>query len=196
MADFSPSEVVFLRGEEFAKPATRWEPKVSPLAGETKLSAGELARAAVSAALLANERESALRFVEGEKKTMMGLSTAQALFVERDTATPEWPAGSLEARILSVVDRLAEAKDRVEVSDLVYNLFSEDTPGPSNVLLDTINAGLVDRDLVEEVERRKWKFFVSKHYELPERTEELIAEADVPGVHQLLAEAENARPAF
>lgn len=190
----SPSEAVFLNGEQFASEGSWLQTETDLLHTDQTVSAQGLSDVVLSVAILANEQAGALRLVPGQKKGWFGLRTRRVLFVEAGDRTPEWPAGSLEALVQESAASLLARGNPVTGEDLVYHLLGADSQNPYLETFDDLSAGLAGRDLLETSETRVLRIFTTTRYDLPESTALLAREADLAAVRDLLAETETDRP--
>lgn len=143
----TPSEVVFLNGEQFAKPA-----KIGlklPRSGAI-VEADELAVAMVGAALLANRKAGAARLEVAVRKRMFGLLKDQVLQLVPLGANPRWPAGTLEERIWSA-SRAGHSADGITVKEVVGNLFTGDVGSPYMEVRRWVEAALGTRGVLDAV---------------------------------------------
>ena len=104
----TPSEIVLLHGEQFARKGGR----TRLLDGTTRVSSKALLLAMVRAALLAHEQAGTLRLEIAEQKTA-GWRPSARLFVVTTGKEADWPAPSLESRLFF--------KEHAEVSAVLAN---------------------------------------------------------------------------
>lgn len=185
----SPSELVLLCGDAFVDKGGMLD-KVALLDGQKEVSAKQLAHALLATALLANEEAGALHLEARPKKALFGLRTVTSLFAVPVSASVEWPAGSLEARILDAASRRKEP----EVVDVLVDVMIEDSPSPRLYLVQQISAALAARGLLEVVTQKKLKIFSVNSFRLPEATAAQAAAQPVEPLKQLLARCERERP--
>ena len=189
---FAPSELIALRGEEFASKGRVGNSKL--LHGEAEVSTEQLARAVLAAAILANEQAGTIRLETRSKKAWLGLRTVQGLFVEPTGSTVAWPEGSLESDVVALAKEGKATKDRNEVAHVVSGLLRQDTADPWAEALALVSAGLFRRDLLEQIQKKTLKIFTSYEYILPEATRQQAAATDVSGAKALLQRTEQERP--
>ncbi len=185
----SPSEVVLLRGDVFADKGGMLD-KVTLLDGQKDVSAKQLAHALFAVALLANEEAGALHLEARPKKALFGLRTVTSLFAVPVSASVEWPAGSLEAKILDVASRRKEP----EVADVLTDVMAEDSPSPRSYLVQQMSAALAARGLLEIVTEKKLKIFSVNSFRLPDTTAAQAIAQPIEPLKQLLATCERERP--
>ena len=185
----SPSELALLRGDTFADKGGMLD-KVTLLDGQKEVSAKQLAQALFAVALLANEEAGALHLEARTKKALFGLRTVTSLFAVPTNAGVEWPAGSLEARILAAARHHREP----EVADVLVDVLVEDSPNPRSYLMQQMSAALAARGLLEVVTEKKLKIFSVNSFRLPEATAALAHAQPIEPLKQLLATCERERP--
>ncbi len=113
----TPSEVVFLNGEMFAKKVTLGN--VQLLHTEEKVSLSQLGQAILTAAILAGEQAGAFRLEVQERKAMLGLRKVRKLFAVPANAREDLPEYSLEATLSDLAVRL-KPEDKNDVSTIIY----------------------------------------------------------------------------
>ena len=91
----TPSELVFLNGEQFAKKAKLGN--VDLLHSDEKVSLSELGEAILAAAFLAGEQAGAFHLEVRERKATLGLRKVRELFAVPASNRGNLPDGSLEA---------------------------------------------------------------------------------------------------
>lgn len=154
----TPSEAVLLHGDRFAKPDTiRTLGETLLLDDARKVDAEELAETALATAVLANVDAGGLRIELRTNRHLFGLVKTRSIVVQGREATPSWPAGSLEAAVLS---RRPESGTR-KMSDLLYDVLETDTAQPPLHALGLIKRGLAGRGLLDDEETKKLRVFTS-----------------------------------
>lgn len=144
----TPSEVVLVNGDQFAKPEKNGFPLPR---GEVKVDPDPLAMAALEAALLANERAGAITLEMGIEKKLFGLLKSKVVRVGMGAAAPQWPPLSYEWRIY---DKLKQAgPEGTTVKQLVIDLFPADDDHPWVEVLQQIALALRGRSLADEQSR-------------------------------------------
>jgi len=192
MPPFTPSELVLLNGQLFAEKA--WVGNVSLLHTETKVSATQLGQAMFATAFLAADQAGSIQLQVRQKKVLLGLGKADALFADPGDPAIPWPEPSLEGRLRGLAERWQHNKGQNEVANVLYSLLGQDSVNPWQEAVDLVKAGLAARGLLRKVEERKLKILVFSHYELPESTSALLLEQPVEPVQQLIADCKSSRP--
>lgn len=189
MADLTPSEIVYLHGERFARERGLTD-SIELLHTDKKVRASELSRMLLSTALLANEQAGALRTKVDKKSTWFGLRKVDAVFVE-GVQDPPFPAQSLEGQ-LGVLARAPEgAKD---AQSLFYRLLAEDHPQPHHLAIGLVQEGLTARGLLQTEEVRRLKVFRASVLRLPDETQALAKAQGPDEAQRLLEDARRSRP--
>jgi hypothetical protein len=187
----TPSEVVFLNGELFAKKVTLGN--VQLLHSDEKVSLSQLGQAILTAAILAGEQAGAFRLEVQERKAMLGLRKVQKLFAVLDNARQELPEYSLEATLSDLAVRL-KPDDKNDISTIIYTWLRSDTFSPWGTALDYVKAGMEKRGMLEAEGVRRLKIFTETVYTLPERTARLIRGQSVEPVKAMLENCARTRP--
>jgi len=187
----TPSEVVFLNGEMFAKKVTLGN--VQLLHSDEKVSLNQLGQAILTVAILADEQAGAFRLEVQERKAMLGLRKVQKLFAVPANAREDLPEYSLEATLSDLAVRLKpEAKN--DISTIIYTWLRKDTFSAWSTAMDLVKAGMGKRGLLEAQDVKKLKIFTETVYTLPERIVRLIKGQSVEPVKALLENCARTRP--
>lgn len=187
----TPSEVVFLNGEAFAKKAVLGN--VELLHSDEKVSLAEFGKAILTSAILGCEQAGAFRLELREQKAMLGLRKAQRLFAVPAVPRVNLPEHSLEATFFDLATHLA-LKDKNDIYTMVHTWLRQDTTSPWNTALELVQAGMARRGLLEATQEKKLKVFTVTRYTLPERTIRLAKGQSVGAVKALLENCERTRP--
>lgn len=187
----TPSEVVFLNGEAFAKKAVLGN--VELLHSDEKVSLAEFGKAILTSAILGCEQAGAFRLELREQKAMLGLRKAQRLFAVPAVPRVSLPEYSLEATFSDLAVHLA-LKDKNDIYTMVHTWLRQDAMSPWNTALELVQAGMARRGLLEAVQEKKLKVFTVTRYNLPERTIRLAKGQSVGAVKALLENCERTRP--
>ena len=194
-AQLAPSEMVLLHGEKFTTAqvllGATGDPQVALLHADAKVSAVQLGQAILAAALLANERAGTIRLDPRAKKTLLGLSSTETLFADPVGDPVTWPAGSLEAKVRPIVDRLQADKESHEVSNVVAALLPP-AGEPWSTAVTLVAEGLSARNLVGTAEVED--ITILRRWTLPDSTRQLAAQQSLAPVQQLLADCQTNRP--
>ena len=188
----SPSELVLLKGEQFAKKS--YSGNIKLLHINKKVSAKEIGQVILMAALLANEQTGTIRLELGHKKALLGLCKVNTLFVAPGDLTVSWPDNSLESEIPTLAKQLMVDKEHNEVSTIFYTWLRKDSVNPWQSVVELVKEGMASRGYLELIEQKRLKFFTLTHYDLPESTSSLAAQQSAEPVKQLLTICEQTRP--
>ena len=191
-APLSPSELVLLKGEQFAKKSFSGNIKLLHI--DNKVSAKEIGQVMLMVALLANEQTGTVHLEVGQKKALLGLRKVNTLFVTPGDITVSWPDNSLESEIPTLAKQLLADKGSNEVSTIFYTWLRKDSVNPWQSVVEMVKEGMASRGYLEEIEQKRLKFFTLTHYELPESTYSLAAQQSTEPVKQLLTMCEQTRP--
>ena len=184
----TPSELVLLSGEQFAKKVLAGNIKL--MHSEVSVSIPQLGQAMLSAAFLANEKSGTTKLEKRQKKALLGLRKVNGLFVVPVNAAIVWPEYSFENQIYKLAEKLG---DKNEVSNIVYSWLGNDTSSPWNNVILEVKEGLSKRGLLERTEEKKLKVFTSVKHELPADTLTLVEPARVDAIKQLLENYQGSR---
>ncbi len=185
----SGSELVFLRGDQFAPAASGLSTRVQLLHVDVKVKARDLGAAILASAILGSEASGDISLAPRSRKTLLGLRTVNTLFADPGAAVTAWPEHSLEARIHDLV-----AQGSIETGEMVYRLLGKDETDPWILPIVHTQQGLHRRGLLEVEEGRVLKLIKTHYYKLPERTAALTAESSLDEVQRLLTETPKVRP--
>jgi hypothetical protein len=188
----APSELVLLNGEKFASKVLLGN--VDLLHSGMSVSATQLGQAILATALLANEQAGAIRLEIRKKKALFGLRRVDSLYAAPIDFGVAWPAHSLESEIQRLAKQLRDAKERNEVSSVIYAWLRQDSAAPWQSVVEWVKSGMASRGLLRTVEEKRLKILTVTHFELPESTASLAAQQSVEPIHQLLESCEKTRP--
>jgi hypothetical protein len=187
----TPSEVVFLNGELFAKKAMLGN--VDLLHSDEKVSLAQLGSTIVAAAILGCEQAGAFHLEVRERKATLGLRKVRELFAVPAKPRENLPEGSLEAEFADLATYLLQ-KDKNDVYTMLYTWLRQDAMSPWNTALELVKAGMAQRSLLDATEEKKLKLFKVTRYSLPERTTRLAKGQSVEPVKALLENSKRTRP--
>ena len=187
----SSSELVLLRGDQFAKKVMIGNIKL--LHTDASVSISQLGQAILAAAVLAAEAAGNLQLEVRQGKAMFGLRKVKNLYANPTPTPVEWPKYSLEAQLPPIAERFKNDQDSHEVSNLIYAWLRQDSSSPWQSAIEMVQSGLAERGLLDTSEETKLKVFTKINYSLPESTASLAAEQPIEPVKQLLANCENDR---
>lgn len=184
----APTEVVFLHGDQFAPAARALDQKTALLHTDAKVSAARLGEAIFAAMVLANEQAGAVRLEVRPEKALLGLRKVKNLYVLPSGTPFEWPAHSLEYRLLAA---LRDGPARI--GDLVYRFLGEDSYAPWASAVALVPHGLHARGLLETEERKVLRIIPISKLRLPEGTASLAARHPIEPISALLAGCQRGR---
>lgn len=193
---FAPSELALLNGERFTRAqvflGATGDPQVMLLHADVNVSAVQLGQALLAIALLANHQAHAIRLEPRPKKGLLGLSSTDSLFADPGEQDVTWPAGSLEAKIRPIAERLA-ADGTHEVQQIIASLVPRSAE-PWATIAGLVVEGLHARGLVEDAAIGDPDFFDKSRSVLPDATKKLAADQKPGPVEQLLSDCERDQP--
>ncbi len=184
----TPSEIAFLKAEEFVK-TTRLGFRL--VHSENKVNANDLGRTVLSAGLLAMEALGELQIEIEEYKRLIG--KGRRIKLTPLTERSSFPTPSLEANLYGWCGTLATSGESVTVKDLIYAWLESDDNNPWSKVLNTLSAYLADRNLFGRSEEKKLKIFTVVNYEMLDETRKLAEQAPVAEVQALLTAFEKDR---
>lgn len=187
----TPSEVVYLNGEMFAKKVMLGN--VDLLHSDEKVSLAQLVQAILAAAILACEEAGAFRLEARERKALLGLRKVRELFAVPTSPRETLPEHSLEATFADLATRLAPQNNN-DIYTMLYAWLREDASSPWNTAMELMKAGMAKRGMLEATEEKRLKIFTITRYTLPERTARLAKGHAVGPVQALLDNCARARP--
>lgn len=184
----SPSELVLLNGEKFAKKVMIGNFKL--MHTEASVSFSQLAEAMLAAAALSVESSGNLEYEVRSEKAMFGLRKVQALYATPTSKDNPWPEHSLESQLIKIATRFESEGESSRISDLVYAWLRQDSASPWQSSIEMVQAGLAERGLLEATESTKLKVFTTTSYSLPESTTALASQSPIEPVQNLLSTTE------
>lgn len=187
----TPSEVVFLNGEMFAKKVLLGN--VDLLHSDEKVSLTQLGQAILATAVLACEEAGAFRLEVRERKGMLGLRKVRELFAVPADPRENLPEHSLEAILYDLATRLA-LKENNDIYTMFYTWLREDASSPWNTAMELLKAGMAKRGMLDATEEKKLKIFTVTRYAFPERTARLVKGQAVGPVKALLDNCARTQP--
>jgi hypothetical protein len=187
----TPSELVFMNGEQFAQKVMLGN--IDLLHTDEKVSLNQLGMAIMAAAFLGCEEAGAFSLGIGERKALLGLRKVRELYAVPGDAQVRLPEDSLEAALASLAKRFEE-RDEHRVQNIVYAWLREDTSSPWNNAMGLLKAGMARRGLLDAREEKRLKIFTVTHYSLAKGTELLLRGQSFVLVKQMLEKCEQSRP--
>jgi hypothetical protein len=188
--ELTPSELVYLNGEQFAgKPGASRRTRL--LHSGRLVHLGELVQSALAAALLANFKAGTLRLSQRELKRWFGLSKKEILSIETTGKTGTWPEQTLEAGLLAAADLGEVRRESGNLERLIYAWLKTSYDDPLAEVVTRIQAGLAARGLLKVIKERRL-LSVNRSYEVPAET--LILARQTGPLDELLEQFKAARP--
>jgi hypothetical protein len=187
----TPSELVFLNGEMFAKKVMVGN--IELLHSSEKVSLNQLGQAILMTAFLACEQAGAFHLEVRERKAMLGLRKVRELFAVPANPRQKLPENSLEATFFDLAAQMA-GKDKNDVYTMVYTWLRQDVTSPWSTAMELIKAGMARRGLLDATEQKKLKIFTVTQYTLAERTPRLVKGQSVDPVRALMDNCARTHP--
>lgn len=187
---FAPSELVVLFGDRFTPEAGMLASKEEVLTSGVKVNAEKLMNAAVGAAVWAVHRAGAATLELRQGKALFGLLKTQKLHVVRGTGGAAFPPHTLESRIVEA------SYSAPEVQKLLEACIGGEVADPPARVLGLIKAGMAERGLLGQEERKTMMVFTTVAYTLPETTRAAAERESLDAVQALLRDAEQREPAL
>lgn len=197
----APSELILLNGVRFGQ--GRWKYKRWEFKGEIASNKGQkvndliLGRAILIGSLLAAEQSGSIRLEFFKEKKILGLfGGADWLFVEPMGAMHHLPTRSFEAQFY-LRTRPTLPKEIYEFVDRWVKLgrwsrWSQLTG--AHKVIESVRAGLVDREALIRSEKKRFKIFTLTSYEVAAKTTERMDQNDIASLQQLFFECQATRP--
>ena len=190
VSTFSPSELVLLRPNDFAKPKGLGGLQV--LSFEQKVDGAELIRKMIAVAFLAAEAAGDIKLEVRTGKALFGLRHPRYLGVDAGTTTTAWPEGSLESRIRSWAEQLAVKKNN-SAKSIVYTWLAVDSELPWRLAITQVEIPLIRRGLLTTTESKTLKVIKHTNTTLPDATRQLASAQPITSLQTLLSETQTAR---
>lgn len=187
----TPSELVLLNGEHFAKKVMMGNIKL--LHTDASVSFSQLGQAILAAAVLADESTGNLQLEVRQEKATFGLRKVKRLFANPTPHQVEWPQYSLEHQLPEIAERFKNDEDSYQVSNLIYAWLRQDSSSPWQSTIEMVESGLAERGLLEKTEEKKLKILTVVNYSLPESTASLAKQYPFEPIKQLLKNCESYR---
>lgn len=185
---FTPSELVVLLGDRFAQEGGMLTPKEEVLASGAKVSAEQLAKTAMAAAVYAAARAGAVKLDHRTGKALFGLVKTKKVHLVPGAAGAAFPEGSVEAALVE------GARGEPDLGDLFAKVLGQETYNAHQHMAAVIKSGLARRGLLEVGEKKMLKVFTTATFTLPAPTRAAVLSQDANGVKALLDDAERGDP--
>jgi len=187
----TPSEVVFLNGEMFAKKVMIGN--VDLLHSDEKVSIAQLGQAMLTTAILACDAAGAFRLNVQDTKALLGLRKVRKLFAVPASPRENLPEHSLEATLFHQASRLAP-QGKNDIYNMIYAWLRQDSTSPWNTAMERIKAGMAERGILDATKEKKLKIFSITRYTLPEQTARLLKGQSPEPVKAMLENCERTHP--
>jgi len=143
----------------------------------------------LAVAFLANEQVGGIQLKLVRKK-VAGLSPATVLVAVPADVTIRWPQLSLESKVHMFAQLSRDGFRSNEVSAIIFDWLGKSCSNPGQAALDLVKDGMVSRNLMKKVRRKRLGLFVASRYELTNTTARLLARQNTEPIYQLLAECQ------
>ncbi|UCD97478.1 MAG: hypothetical protein JSV42_10910 [Chloroflexota bacterium] len=180
----SPSELVLLNGEQFAKKVLLGN--IQLLHTDVSVSIAQLAQAMLTAAVLADEAAGNIHLDVRQGKAMFGLRKVNNLYANPTPQPNQWPQYSLESKLPEIATQLMNDEDSHQVSNLIYAWLRQDSAQPWQSAIEMVKQGMAERGLLDRTEEKRLKVLTVVNYSLPSTTAEMTRQLPVQPVKQLL----------
>ena len=187
----SPSELVLLNGEKFAKKVMMGNIQLMHM--EASVSAAQLGQAILVCAILVLESSGNLQLEARQEKALFGLRKVTNLYGNPTPNPVEWPETCPESQLLQIAGRLKEKDGGNQVTNMIYTWLKADSGAPWQTTIELVKSGMAQRGLLAAFEEKKLKVFTQTRYELPDSTKSLAAQLPVQPIQQLLSNCESYR---
>jgi hypothetical protein len=191
---FTASELALVHGDQLA-PKGGLLNKTKVIGTENEVSTNALAEAVLTSAFLFAEKCGAIKLEVRTRKALLGLRSVETLYADPTNTPGEWPAATVEGALVAQARRLAP-KTQNDIQNIVYQMLAKDVAAPFAYVLDLVQQGLAARQLLNQVEERKLKIFVTHHFEMPESTRSAVQRQPAEPLRQMLAADQQSRPAL
>ncbi len=187
----TPSELVYLNGEMFAKKVLLGN--VDLIHSDEKVSIIQLGGTILATAILACEQAGAIRLEVRERKALLGLRKVRELFAVPANPGVNLPEHSLEASFFNLATELAP-QNKNDIYTMLYIWLRRDVATPWNTIIERLKASMAERGMLDATEEKKLKIFTVTRYAFPERTARLVRGQSAERVKALLDNTERTRP--
>lgn len=185
---FSPSELVLLNGEQFAKKVMMGNFQLMHV--DASVSYSQLGEAILTTAAIALISIGNLQFDIREDKAMFGLRKVKSLYVKPAITENNWPDFSPESQFIQIAEKLDEEGESAKLSDLIYIWLRQDSPSPWQSTIEMVQSGLAARNLLDKTESTKLKVFTTTKYSLPDSTAKLAQQYSIEPISRMINDYE------
>jgi hypothetical protein len=151
-----------------------------------KVQARAFSHTLLSAAILAANQMGNIKLEIGVQGGLLGLFGPTLKATSVWDGLVNWPEGSLENKLVKIVQRNSPMK----ISKLVYELLDRNDSRYFSLAPEVVREGMATRKLLIKETSSFLMAFKSDHYYLPQQISELAAAQSVAAVHQLLQDSE------
>ncbi|MBP9040699.1 MAG: hypothetical protein KBF64_02875 [Anaerolineaceae bacterium] len=187
---FTPSEYVFLNGDQFA-PKAEGSGSLALLCSDASVDGYQLAINLILAAILANEAEGALEISVQEKKKLFGSGSSREIYLRKTSAPPNWSGYTLESAVMFITSTLF-TQQKHTLYNIVYVLLGQDRPDPWQKIIELVEWGLASSNWLIPVEGEAAAAF-STPFICPAKVRELALEKPVEPMTSLLTGLQQTR---
>jgi hypothetical protein len=188
---FTPSELLVLKSERSVD---------DPAAGGISLPSTDARRSTrmpvesiLAVAFLANEQVGGIQ-LKLVRKQVAGLMSATVLVAVPADVSIRWPQLSLETKVHMFAQLSGDGFRSNEVSAIIFDWLGKSCSNPGQAALGLVKDGMVSRNLMNKMRRKRLGLFVSSRYELTNTAARLLARQNVEPIYQLLDECRATRP--
>jgi len=191
--NFTPSELIFLRADEFV-PAAGMLDSINMIGAfelihkPGKVQARAMSHTLLSAAILAANQMGNIKLEIGVQGGLLGLFGPTLKATSVWDGLVNWPEGSLESKLVRIVQRNSPMK----ISKLVYELLDHNDSRYVNLAPEMVREGMATRKLLIKETSSFLMAFKTDQYYLPQQINQLAAAQSMAAVQQLLQETEKA----
>jgi hypothetical protein len=186
----APSEMVVLRGEDFAAESVL--NSYRPPGSQVSLSGPSLAQTLFAAAFLALEKAGDVRLEAEEQQGVLGVGDSSQVTVTPTGQGSPWPPGSYEVEIAAAAQSLMP-DNRNTVREIILRLIGDNGEPSWKRAVDRVIGGLSGRGLVEGQQEMIGDESISP-YRVTTAAEDHLAQSDLPELQQLIESYQRSRP--
>jgi hypothetical protein len=181
---FTPSEFILLNGDKFA-PEAKNEEGHQLLCSDGVVDGNSLAKIIITASILVNEEENALKIEIKEKKNFLGRKKSQSVYLRAEGPAPNWSAYTLESAVLFISGQLFAVQGEYNVYNVVKSILIEDKKHPWQKIIETVEWGLASSNWLIPVEGEATAVF-STPFICPAKVRDLAFAQPIEPIRELL----------
>lgn len=146
----------------------------------------------LAVAFLANEQVGGIQLKLVRKKVAGLIPTTVLVAVPADV-TIRWPQLSLEFKVHLFAQLSGDGFRSNEVSAIIFDWLGKSYSNPGQAALGLVKDGMVSRNLMNKVRRKRLGLFAASRYELTNTATRLLARQNMEPIYQLLDECQSTR---